>query len=298
MRGDLVRILYDATKDRVKYIFGKTVESYEEDEDKVTVHLSDDTTDTFDVLVGADGQGSRVRRSMLPGVDPYRRLGVHGALWIVPRREEDTSFCKMYLVPGGRMVMYRSHSATESHCYVAMRDDGDLSELYRAPIEEQKTFWARKFADAEWQTPRLLEVLKTTDTFYATESVQVSIDTLYKGRVVLVGDAGYCPSSLTGRGTTGAFVGSYILAGEILRHSDDLPTAFSNYNNIMRPFVEDIQKFNPNFIKYAVPQTQWGIKAIHTLTWFICWLRIPQLMARFSSPDVSPWKMPEYPELK
>ncbi|KAI4242810.1 MAG: hypothetical protein L6R42_010912 [Xanthoria sp. 1 TBL-2021] len=60
MRGDLVRILYDATQDSVEYIFGKTVEHFEQDEHSVTVHFSDGMTGTYDMLVGADGQGSRI----------------------------------------------------------------------------------------------------------------------------------------------------------------------------------------------------------------------------------------------
>lgn len=74
MRGDFVRILYDATKDDVKYIFGKTVEGFEQDEKQVIVHFSDGSSDAFDLLVGADGQGSRIRRYILPPdtASPYR----------------------------------------------------------------------------------------------------------------------------------------------------------------------------------------------------------------------------------
>jgi 2-polyprenyl-6-methoxyphenol hydroxylase-like FAD-dependent oxidoreductase len=74
MRGDLVRILYGATKDNVEYVFGKTVERFEQDEKQVVAHFSDGSSDTFDLLVGADGQGSRIRKAILPpdSPDPYR----------------------------------------------------------------------------------------------------------------------------------------------------------------------------------------------------------------------------------
>ena len=76
-----MRILYDATKEKVAYIFGKTVERFEQDKKQVVAHFSDSSSDTFDLLVGADGQGSRIRKAILPSnsPDPYRRLGLHMA---------------------------------------------------------------------------------------------------------------------------------------------------------------------------------------------------------------------------
>lgn len=60
MRAYFVRILYDATKDNVEYIFGKAIEHYDEDGTQGVAHFSDGSSDTYDVLVGADGQGSHI----------------------------------------------------------------------------------------------------------------------------------------------------------------------------------------------------------------------------------------------
>jgi 2-polyprenyl-6-methoxyphenol hydroxylase-like FAD-dependent oxidoreductase len=53
--------------------------------------------------------------------------------------------------------------------------------------------------------------------------------------LVLVGDAGYCPSPLSGQGTSLALVGAYVLADELGRA--DHRTAFARYETRMRPFV-------------------------------------------------------------
>lgn len=87
MRSDLVRVLYDATSEceNITYVFGKTVESFEQDEGKATVYFSDGSVGDYDILVRADGQGSQIRKAILPpGEDPIRHLGIYIAHWNNP----------------------------------------------------------------------------------------------------------------------------------------------------------------------------------------------------------------------
>lgn len=301
MRGDLVRILYEATKDDVKYLFGKTVERFEQDEKQVVAHFSDRSSDTFDLLVGADGQGSRIRKAILPSdsPDPYKRLGVDVAYYFIPRTETDDNIRRSYLTPGGRLIMRRSHNATETQVYLFLRDDSeDLWTIPRASVEQQKEFWTQRFRDAGWQVGRFLEGMKTTDNFYCQEVVQVRTDTWHKGRVVLLGDAAHCASPISGMGTTGSFVGAYVLAGEINRNTENLPEAFEKYDQTLRPFVNEIQKMNPYFLHFFIPKQQWAIAVLHFVVGLVCFLRIPELVARFSSEKKGGWELPDYPGLK
>ncbi|KAJ2956897.1 hypothetical protein NQZ79_g7323 [Umbelopsis isabellina] len=300
MRGDLVRILYDATKDNTKYIFGVTVESFEQYEDRVVVHLSNGHTDMFDVLVGADGQGSRIRKAILPpGAEPLKRLGVYMAYWFVPRTEADNKFSQSYHCPGSRMVTSRSHSETETQAYFSLKDDSEeLRSIPKAPIQQQKEFWIERFRNAGWQTDRFIEGMKTAENFYCQEIVQVITDTWYDNRVVLLGDAGYCPSPLTGMGTTASFVGAYVLAGEINRNPQNLRQAFTNYQKTLRPFINEVQDINPWMLRLGLPQTQWGINIFHFVVGILCNLRVFDLIARFSKEEVGGWMLPDYPELK
>ncbi|KAI2777527.1 FAD/NAD(P)-binding domain-containing protein [Daldinia loculata] len=300
MRGDVVRLLYDTTKDNVKYIFGKTVESFEQDEEQVIAHFSDGSSDTFDLLVGADGQGSRIRRAILPPdiPEPYRRLGIYIAYWFIPRAEGDTNIRRTYLAPGGRMIFRRTHNSTDTQVYFFLKDDSpELSSLPRASVEQQKEFWTQRFRDAGWQTDRFLEGMKTTENFYCQEVVQVCTNTWSKGRVVLLGDAAHCASPFSGMGTTGALVGAYVLAGEIDRNPDNLPQAFANYALKLRPFVDEIQHIKPALIRLGMPDSWWGIMIIHFIAGLLCFFRIPELIARFSKEEKGGWELPDYPEL-
>jgi 2-polyprenyl-6-methoxyphenol hydroxylase-like FAD-dependent oxidoreductase len=297
MRGDLVRILYDATKDTVRYMFGKAVTRFEQCEKLVHAYFSDGSSDTFDLLVGADGQGSRIRQAILHSSSsiPYLPLGIHMAYWFIPREETDNNIRRTYNSPGGRMIMRRSHSPSETQVYFVLRDDSKIvSSIYEAPIEIQKQFWTERFRNAGWQADRFLEGMKTTENFYCHEVVQVRVQTWHKDRVVLLGDAAYCPSPFSGMGTTGALVGAYVLAGEINRLPGDLPLAFANYDRILRPFVNEIQRINPILLRLGIPETKWAIAALHFFAGLLCFLHIPDLIARFSKREKAGWKLPEY----
>ncbi|KAJ5795861.1 uncharacterized protein N7518_004401 [Penicillium psychrosexuale] len=276
MRGDLVRILYDATKDKVKYIFGQTVDGFAQNDQGVVATFSDGSSDIFDLLVGADGQGSQIRKHILPPDAPneYHQLGVHMAYWFVPRIETDSNMCKSYLCPGGRTILTRSHNQAETQ------------------LGSKK-----QFRDAGWQADRFIEGMDTTENWFCQNIVQIKTDTWHPGRVVLLGDAAYCPSPLSGMGTSSGLVGAYVLAGELAR-SDDLSQAFQNYHQKMRPFIDLVQPFNTGLLRWAIPNSQWEISLLHLVIGLACFLHIPQLLSRFLSDRDGDWKRPVYPELE
>ncbi|MEE1766804.1 FAD-dependent monooxygenase [Streptomyces sp. JV185] len=299
MRGDLVRILHDATKDDTEYAFGVNVDGFEQNAHKVVGHFSDGPSGEFDLLVGADGQGSRIRRAILPeSLDPYWRVNIHMAYWFVPRIASDSNIRDTYMVPGGRQIMRRSHNPTETQVYFVIREESEeASAIHRAPVERQQEFWASRFRDAGWQTERFIEGMKTSPFFYSQEIVQVRTDTWSKGRVVLAGDAAHCASPYSGMGISGGLVGAHVLAGEINRHPRDLPTALTNYDRVLRPFVSEIQgEVNPRLLRLGLPMTQHAIELFQATTALACFLHVPDLTARLSTQDRGGnWHLPENP---
>ncbi|MEU1286922.1 FAD-dependent monooxygenase [Kitasatospora sp. NPDC005856] len=299
MRGDLVRILHAASKDDAEHVFGVGVNGFEQDERKVIAHFSDGSSGEFDLLVGADGQGSRIRRAILPaGCDPYWRVGIHMAYWFIPRTASDSDIRDTYMVPGGRQIMRRSHNPTETQVYFVMREESaEASAIHRQPVEHQRDFWANRFRDAGWQTERFIDGMRTSPFFHSQEVVQVRTDTWSKGRVVLAGDAAHCASPYSGMGTSGGLVGAHVLAGEINRHPGDLPTALANYDRVLRPFVDAIQgEVNPRLLRLGLPTTRRAIDTFQAATALACLLRLPGLVARLSQEDRGgDWRLPENP---
>jgi 2-polyprenyl-6-methoxyphenol hydroxylase-like FAD-dependent oxidoreductase len=128
-------------------------------------------------------------------------------------------------------------------------------------LDEQRLVLRRTFADAGWQAPRILDALDDAP-LYLDLIGQMRLPRWHAGRVGLVGDAAYCPSPLSGMGTSCALVGAYVLAGELAAHGPDhVDEAFAAYDARLRPYVERAQKIAPGAPGLAHPRTRAGITA-------------------------------------
>jgi 2-polyprenyl-6-methoxyphenol hydroxylase-like FAD-dependent oxidoreductase len=90
----------------------------------------------------------------------------------------------------------------------------------------------------DWEVPRLLDMMPEASDWYFDSAAQIDMPRWSQGRVVLVGDAAYCASPMSGQGTSIALIGAHVLAGELAAASGTPSRAFAEFENVMRPFVE------------------------------------------------------------
>ncbi|PHH66405.1 hypothetical protein CDD81_7460 [Ophiocordyceps australis] len=304
MRGSLCRLLHEATKDFVTYKFGVTVDTFDKTNEGVMVSLSDGSTAMYDLLIGADGQGSRIRKKLLADKglsDSIRSLGAFGGYYSIRRQaRDDRNIASVCLAPKRRVMMTRWHSKTQGQAYLfAMSNVQLLREALKQGPQEQKMALKTVFCDAGWQATRLAEALDTASDFYLQEVVQVRSECWHQGRVVLLGDAGYCPSPFTGMGTTLALVGAYVLAGELARRPRDIRGAVEAYDKTLRPFVQDVQKLAWGMPDLIYQRTALQVWAMNMFLWLLS-IVMPVLKPWL---DLLPlrepkWKLPDYAELK
>ncbi|KAI1398902.1 putative monooxygenase [Hypoxylon fuscum] len=301
MRGDLVNILYDATKDLegVKYIFDCHIEDFTQDQGspggKVHVTFSDGRQDDYDLLVGADGVGSATRRIMLGPSFPDPRHDLHGhfAFFTAPTREGDSKDWTVCLVPGGKMVMTRKDKPENIRVYFIKF--GNCEALDKAKtLAEQKAAVVEMFQGTEGaQVDRFIQDLKEsplTDDLYSAHMHQVRLPEGFwsRGRVVLLGDAAYYP--MGGVGTTAALIGAYVFAGELSKQlkqngqpleTSDIEGAAKEYERTVRPFIQSQLK-TPDF---PIPRSRFGIRILHIAVWLFSVLRIDKLLFAWTRPE-------------
>jgi 2-polyprenyl-6-methoxyphenol hydroxylase-like FAD-dependent oxidoreductase len=239
MRGDLSEVLLEATRDGVDYRFGERILGI----DGTQVRLTR-STETFDVVVGADGVHSGVRALAFgPEKDFVHSLGASTAYFTVPDPGDLDRWFHMYSAPDRRNAAIRPE-----------RDGLAKAMLSVAPAVKDRAELAAAFRDVGWRVPAMLEAMLTADDFFLDTIGQVKIDRWWRGRVVLLGDAAYCPSPLTGLGTSTSIVGAYVLAGELASSSPE--QAFKNYQDVMRTYVTEAQKLPPGGIDGFLPKSR------------------------------------------
>lgn len=313
MRGDLVDILYQesltvgasAAKQEggggIKYEFGKFATELHQDDQGVDVVFTDDSKGRFDLVVGCDGQGSRTRRMTWGeqlGEGVFKSLGGYVAFFSIPKLEDD-DIGRIFQLPNYRNFFTRTSNRPVTQVVLGILEEPEaLKAVVKGSVEEQKASWKKLYADCAYQRERLLDGLDNTEDFYMSQLGQVKMDSWSKGRVVLVGDAGYCPSGASGQGSTASLVGAYILAGELARHGNDIAAGLRSYNKVLRPYVDGMQKLIPGAPNILYPKTAWGIWALQTILGVITTLRVDRLMNRILPESKGGLVVPEYAELK
>ncbi|RAJ70348.1 2-polyprenyl-6-methoxyphenol hydroxylase-like FAD-dependent oxidoreductase [Streptomyces sp. Amel2xB2] len=251
LREDLVRLLYGRARDGVEYVFGDRVTALDQDDAAVHVAFECGAPRSFDVVVGADGLHSGVRRLAFGAEEEFLSpLGAQVAVytaenflgledWQVWCGEDDTTFC-LYPVRGNSELRVTAGFAVPG---TSGRDGTGGTSGTRVPGDRdtarQKAFVAERMGRLRWETPALLKAMDEAPDFYCDAMAQVHMDRWSRGRVTLLGDAGYCPSPLSGQGTSLALAGAHVLADEIATAGGGDPArALASYEERMRPFAE------------------------------------------------------------
>ncbi|WKX71340.1 FAD-dependent monooxygenase [Streptomyces sp. XD-27] len=250
LREDLTGLLYErALAEGVEFLFGDSIAALDEaphgahaqdaqHPQHIRVGFEQSSTRTFDLVVGADGLHSKVRQLAFGPEHAFiRHLGAYLTVFSTENFLELDNW-ELWL-----------NADSVSYCLYPVRDNSELRATLgftSEPIaydhrdtEAQKALMADRLAHVGWETPRLLKAMREAPDFYFDAMAQIHMDHWSRGRVALVGDAGYCASPLSGQGTSLALVGAYVLADELGKAGGgDHTAAFARYEARMRPFVE------------------------------------------------------------
>ncbi|KAI1325949.1 hypothetical protein F5Y16DRAFT_249921 [Xylariaceae sp. FL0255] len=322
MRADFVRILYDLTKDssNVRHVFGQSVRDFTQDDEsiphgKVHVTFSSGQQEDFDMVVCADGTGSKTRKIMLgpDAPDPrHRTNGGYIGYFSIPSQPQDSDRFTMCLLPGktSRVIATRKDCKELTRVYMitSRNDPGVDAALKSGDLTEMKNALSELYKDAKWETKRFMDGLLTdpeADDLYITpyEEVHLPVGSWSKGRVVCIGDAAHSGTA-NGYGTSWSLIGAYIMAGEIAtRYEKDqsLPAsaiieATKKYEEIFRPIATmGHGKGNSWVGDFFHPRSEFAIGLIHKFAAAAAYFRLDQRLG--FDGQAGKWQLPEYPAL-
>jgi 2-polyprenyl-6-methoxyphenol hydroxylase-like FAD-dependent oxidoreductase len=243
LREDLTGLLAGLTRPHTRYVFGDSITALEQDDDGVHVTFERSRPATFDLVVGADGLHSRTRRLAFGPSGPsgseegcVHHLGAYVGVFTAPNFLGLDQWQVWMQTDGIGYGIYSARDNAEMR--VNMGFAAEPLAYDRRDLDGQRKLLADRVAGAGWETPRLVEAMWQAPDFYFDAMAQVRMDTWSTGRVTLLGDAGYCPSPLSGQGTSLALVGAYVLADALGRAKGDHRAGFAAYESRMRSFAE------------------------------------------------------------
>ncbi|MET7463727.1 FAD-dependent monooxygenase [Nonomuraea sp. NPDC005501] len=265
LRGDLTDILYAAAGPHVEYLFDDSIASLTERHEGVHVTFERAPARVFDIVVGADGLHSTVRRlAMGPEERFVKYLGAYNAYFTIPTGGLNLGpWFLVHTMPGAKLAAIRPDGPDTAKAMFSFKTDPLTYD--RHDIQQQKRILAEKFAGGTWHTPRLIDAVWQAPDFFFDSVSQVHADRWSTGRTVLLGDAGYCGSPLSGNGTAMAVVGAYVLAGELAAAGGDHVAAFDRYETLMRPYVKECQQLPPGGVNGFLPGSRLAIGVQRTM---------------------------------
>lgn len=239
MRGNLCLIMKEALGE-VEYLFDDSITSISENSDGVYVAFEKNKPRLFDIVLGADGLHSNVRKLVFGKESTFsKESGVYVSVFSIPNFL-NLSDCEIEQHTLRKfMNVYRDRGDVNAKVALAFSVQKPFNS--RDP-EEQKKIIEEVFIDTGWEVPRILTEMRHSEEFYFDSMKQIHMPHWSQGRIALIGDAAYAVTPMSGQGTSVAITAGYVLAGELVDAKGDYKIAFSKYEELMRPFIKKNQE--------------------------------------------------------
>jgi 2-polyprenyl-6-methoxyphenol hydroxylase-like FAD-dependent oxidoreductase len=235
VRGTLCEILKDNISN-AEFIFGDSIRAISQRPDSVQVEFANNSPREFDLVIGADGLHSNVRKIAFGDESRFiRDLGLYLCVYTVPNYLNLDRMEMQYTELGRMAAIWSSRGDTNARACFGFNAPSTRIDLHDRARQQQAL--TSIYQGIGWEIPKLLGMMSSSLDFYFDVAAQISMGHWSQGRVALVGDAGYCASPMSGQGSSLALVGAYVLTGELAAAGGTYQAAFHAYEKEMRPFV-------------------------------------------------------------
>jgi 2-polyprenyl-6-methoxyphenol hydroxylase-like FAD-dependent oxidoreductase len=287
-RSGLAKLIYRKVENKIETIFGDGITHIVPDADGVDVEFEHAPARRFDMVIGADGLHSAVRKLVFGKQSQFEKfLGYTVAAFEIDGYPNlDEGVYVSFSTPGTQIARF------------ALRNDRTLFLLVFASspparIEDRATqqeSLRSTFGEAGWECRQILSAMEKASDIYFDSVSQIRMEEWWRGRVALIGDAAAAPSLLAGQGAALAMVAAYVLAGELSR-APAPQIAFRRYQDLLRPFLTAKQKAAAQFAGSFAPRSRLGLFLRNQMTRafaipYLSTLALgPVIRDRFDLPD-------------
>ena len=231
-RAELHRILIEGAAG-VRIRLGTSVKSLRPEDDEVHVVFADGSTGPYDLVVGADGIHSSIRRFVVGDIEP-RHLGLVSWRFLVDHAGAIDTWTAM--LDPQRAFLAMPVGPNRLYCYADLATDAAADPTGRDPARLRTLF-----ADFAEPVPGILANLENFESIHFSPIEEVALDTWVRGRVVLLGDAAHATSPSMAEGASMALEDALVLARMLGTHGASAES-LSAFAERRRPRVRWVQQ--------------------------------------------------------
>jgi 2-polyprenyl-6-methoxyphenol hydroxylase-like FAD-dependent oxidoreductase len=249
LRGDLESVFYHAARNCADLHYGQTMTAVRNTGHGVTIDLQDGTEISADLLVGADGAHSAVRRLAFGPEARWRYdFGAEVVSYEITDPQPAIREKTTVLTTIGRSAGLYPQSDGGLSAFFTFESrladsDGPLARLKHA------------YRDLGWLWPELINRAECDDSVFFDDITQIRMNAWHHGRIVLVGDAAWAVSLLAGAGSSLAVGGALSLAEHLHRESK-IEVGLNRWQRHMRPHVATKQALGRRAKQLFLPSNQ------------------------------------------
>jgi 2-polyprenyl-6-methoxyphenol hydroxylase-like FAD-dependent oxidoreductase len=239
MRGDIEDVLYTAVHDDIEIRFGRELVGIDQDDHSVTAMFADGSTETADLLLGADGLHSATRR-LIFGPEEEFRIDLEHVVAVfgleAPPRAVRPGATESLTEPGKTLAIVNNgkHGSTAFFGYRTNDQDAELALGATRSLE-------KAYGSMGWVAPEVLQQVRGSQELYFDFVSQIRLPQWHRGRVAVIGDAAWCVTLFAGFGSSLAVAGADAL-GRALEQHPTIDEAFAAWDAELRPEAERKQR--------------------------------------------------------
>jgi 2-polyprenyl-6-methoxyphenol hydroxylase-like FAD-dependent oxidoreductase len=253
LRSELHAVLHDATRlASIPTRFGLHVEAVEEDERRARVTLSDGSVEDVDLLVVAEGARSTTRRLLFrdDGVRPFDVVYAAGKMRVDHGLDPRAAHAYLGESQNVAFMPVGEHDLLVQCYWRATTHAPKADSTARARVIDA----FRGFAP---EVRRLLDAIPVDGDVFCDSISMIDLPCLHRGRTVLLGDAGYCPTFLSGMGASLGLLGAKVLSVALPVDGAGVEKGLVQYGDTMRPVVRHFQDNALQNADNALPTSHW-----------------------------------------